>query len=84
MKQNKELGKLASDICEALPQEATDLRLYISDLGMWHLGELEESKISPRPDPMPKISYHIDEAICVLENCLEGQEGHGSFLLERM
>jgi hypothetical protein len=39
MKKCPELAALATDLCEAIPESETDMRLYLSDMAMYHMGE---------------------------------------------
>lgn len=81
MKQSPLLAALANDLCHALPAHETDLRLYISDLAMYHHCELMHDQLSEKPNPMP---YYGKEFAAALEAVERGWEGrvvyHTEFL----
>lgn len=67
MKQQPRLAALANDLAKALPVQETDLRLYISDLAMYHTGQLAAEKISPKPANFPYYGPAFAAALMAVE-----------------
>lgn len=75
------LTALASDLVEALPPTETDLRLYVSDLGMLHAGELTPEQCSVKPDPCPYYGPVFAAAMQAVEM---GWESRAEYHAERL
>lgn len=68
MKQHKSLTPLASDLYDALAAQYTDLRLYISDLGMYHAGEFDRLNATiTKPAHIPYFGREFSAALSALE-----------------
>ncbi len=70
------LASLASDMVEALPPQETDLRLYVSDLGMFYAGQLTTEQCSAKPDQCPYYGPVFAAALQAVENGWESRAEH--------
>ena len=81
MTPSTKLAALANDLVQAMPPQETDLRLYVSDFGMYHAGELALEKCSTKPEPMPHYGPVFAAALQAVEM---GWESRAAYHAERL
>ena len=81
MKQQPKLAALANDLAQALPGQEIDLIMYISDLAMYHTGQLTAEQISPKPANTPYYGPAFAAALMAVETgWVNRVEHHAEFV----
>ena len=74
------LASLATDLMQALPPEAADLRGYINDISLQYIVE-NHVTTWPKPEPMPYYGAVFAAALQAVEN---GWESRSAYHAERL
>ena len=69
------LASLATDLMQALPPEAADLRGYINDISLQYIVE-NHVTTWPKPEPMPYYGPVFEEALVCVKNGWESKAEH--------